>query len=374
MNVRKSISVLIRFAPLVLALSATGCGKFFVKQTSGGGGTTTGGSAFYVANATTSSVSEFTVSSSGVSTLSGSPIVLASIPSSLAVTPSNGLVYSGSLEGTIYAFTVGNGGVLSVGLGGSAAAVVSATALKVDPSGKWLIAVDPTPAAYVFAINTSNGALTPQGQPLTLAGGSPNHIAFNPAGNLMYVSLGTGGVQALTFNPTSGTLSTNNLVLKTKGNQYSDEGIVVDPSGAFLLVSEVGAGTVRVLSINASTGALTEVSGSPFAAGTGPQGIIFDYTGAYVYTANIGSNNISGWSFNKTSGALTAISGSPFSAGTQPVDLAEDSSHTYIGVVSEGGNPDLQFFTIGTGGALTSFKSIATDTDPAGPAAVVALN
>lgn len=373
MNVRKSISVLIRLAPFVLALSATGCGKFFVDQNNSGGGGTTGGSACYVANSETGSVSEFTVSSSGVSTLSGSPIVLAAIPTTLAVTPNNGLVYAGSVAGTINAFTVGTGGVLSVGLGGSAAAAVSASAIKVDPSGKWLIAVDATPEATVFAIDTSTGALTLQGQ-LTLAGGSPNHIAFNPAGNLMYVSLGTGGVQALTFNSTSGTLSTNNLVLKTKGNQYADEGLVVDPSGAFLLVSEVGVGTVRVLSINASSGALTEVSGSPFSAGTGPQGIIFDYTGTYVYTANIGSNNISGWSFDKTSGALTAISGSPFSAGTQPVDLAEDSSHTYIGVVSEGGSPDLQFFTIGTGGALTSFKSVATDTDPAGAAAVVALN
>jgi 6-phosphogluconolactonase len=289
------------------------------------------------------------------------------------VTPSNGLVYAGSVAGTVYAFTVGNGGVLSVGLGGSAAAVVSATALKVDPSGKWLIAVDPSPAAYVFAINTSNGALTLQGQ-LNLAAGSPNHIAFNPAGNLMYVSLGTGGVQVFTFDPSTGSLNTNNLVLAPKASGYADQGIVVDPSGAFLLVAETGKGTVRVLSVNATTGALNEVSGSPFAAGTGPSGVMVDFTGAYVYATNLGSNNISGWTLDKTTGALTAISGSPFTTGTQPVDLAEDSTHTYLGVVSEGGNPDLQFFTIGTGGALTSFKSVATDTDPAGASAVAALN
>ena len=44
-------------------------------------------------------------------------------------------------------------------------------------------------------------------------------------------------------------------------------GIAVDPTGKFLYVVNGGSSTVSAYTINASTGALTPVSGSPFDTG-----------------------------------------------------------------------------------------------------------
>lgn len=44
----------------------------------------------------------------------------------------------------------------------------------------------------------------------------------------------------------------------------------VDPSGAFVFVTNAGSADMSVFSINTSTGALTEITGSPFAIGGFP--------------------------------------------------------------------------------------------------------
>ncbi len=43
---------------------------------------------------------------------------------------------------------------------------------------------------------------------------------------------------------------------------------------------------------------------------------------ARLYVANQGSGNISTFAINTTTGALTAITGSPFAAGTSPTGVA----------------------------------------------------
>ncbi len=52
----------------------------------------------------------------------------------------------------------------------------------------------------------------------------------------------------------------------------SDYGLASDPNSTFLFVAEINTG-LRVLSIGTG-GALNEVSGSPYAVGTGPTGVI----------------------------------------------------------------------------------------------------
>jgi len=43
--------------------------------------------------------------------------------------------------------------------------------------------------------------------------------------------------------------------------------------------------------------------------------------GGFVYVVNADSNNVSGYTINPTTGALTAISGSPFAAGSRPFSV-----------------------------------------------------
>lgn len=361
---------------LCAGLGLAGCGKFFVKESNTPPPTTTG-NYFYVANMTTGTVAGFSVGTSNISGTSNSPYDLGVAPSAIAVTPGSRYVYVSTLAGAIYGYSVGSDGSLSLLNGGNALITgISPVVLEVDPSGKWLVAADQSPAAYVFSIDTTTGLLTPQGNALALDPGSPNRMVFTPDNSLLYVSLGTGGVDIFTFNVSSGVLTKTNQILTPKAVGNGDHGLAVDPGGKFLFVTETGTGGVRVLSI-ATTGALTEVTGSPFATGVGPAGVMVDSTGSYVYVANRTDGTVSGFTLSLT-GTLTAMTGSPFTTGSEPIDLAEDTAGAHIGVACAGGTPDFEVYTIGiatgtTPGALTSFAK-STASTPTGAFGVVAAD
>jgi YVTN family beta-propeller protein len=118
--------------------------------------------------------------------------------------------------------------------------------------------------------------------------------------------------------------------------------------------SPVGYGsTVSAFTINAATGALTPVTGSPFAdAGTGADSVAVDPSGTFAYVANYGSNNVSAFTINATTGALAPVSGSPFDAGLKPTFVTVDPSGKFAYVTNSGSN-DVSLFAIdATTGAL----------------------
>jgi 6-phosphogluconolactonase len=98
-----------------------------------------------------------------------------------------------------------------------------------------------------------------------------------------------------------------------------------------------------------------------------------DATGAFLYVANSADSTISAFTLAST-GALTPVSGSPFATGLGPTNLAEDNTNGYLAAVCSGGTPDLQLFAINaTTGALTSALTQSTGSvSPAGAYAVVA--
>ena len=84
------------------------------------------------------------------------------------------------------------------------------------------------------------------------------------------------------------------------------------------MANENGSSNVSAYTINATTGALTPVPGSPFEAGLRPFSVVVDPTGKFAYVANYGSNNVSAYTINAATGALTPVPGSPFAAGSFP--------------------------------------------------------
>ena len=67
--------------------------------------------------------------------------------------------------------------------------------------------------------------------------------------------------------------------------------------------------------VDAGTGALSEVAGSPFAAGLDPQSVTVDPTGRFAYVANRQSADVSAYVIDAGTGALSEIAGSPFAGG-----------------------------------------------------------
>jgi DNA-binding beta-propeller fold protein YncE len=313
------------------------------------------------------------------------------------VTPANTFLYAGTTNG-IYVYGINSNGSITVQNDGSPSAQdVVATAMQVDSTGNYLLAVGISTAQQVqaigiYTIDTATGLLTAvTGSPLTLYTGNatnptvvaPTGLLITPNNAYVYASLGTLGVQVLTLG-SGGALSAGNPVtllapFKTSTSP-SDQRTASDPNSLFLFVAEINTG-LRVFSIG-SGGSLSEVSGSPYAVGTGPTGVGLDSTGSYVYVTNKGSNNISAFVLTAASGKLTAVAGSPFSSGGQlPIGIVNDNSKKYVAVINSGsngsgGNSDLQMFSFDatTDGKLNPVATATTGTDPTNPSSIAATH
>ena len=97
--------------------------------------------------------------------------------------------------------------------------------------------------------------------------------------------------------------------------------MAVSPNGQFAYVANFTSDDVSAYTINATTGALTPVPGSPFAAGLEPVSVAVSQNGQFAYVANDGSNDVSAYTINATTGALTPVPGSPFAAGSAPLSV-----------------------------------------------------
>jgi 6-phosphogluconolactonase len=381
-----------------LLLGLSGCGGFFVPQTNSGGGGTNTGDYLYVANGNDTFFAGFGVASTGaLSVLNGSPYNNSVAAASLAVTPANTFLYAGTTAG-IFVYGINSNGSITVQNDGSVAADdMVATAMQVDSTGNYLLAVGISTAQQVqaigiYTIDTSTGLLTAvAGSPLALYTGNastptvvvPTGLLITPNNSYVYASLGALGVQVLTLG-SGGALSagaTPTLLFPfSKSTSPVDQGIASDPNSQFLFVAETNTG-LRVLSIG-SGGSLSETSGSPYAVGTGPRAVSLDATGSYVYVANFGSNNISAFTLTAASGKLTAVAGSPFSSGgLQPIGIVNDNSKQFVAVINSGqngsgGNSDLQMFKFDAtvNGKLDPVATATTGTDPTQPAAIAATH
>ncbi|MFN8641436.1 MAG: beta-propeller fold lactonase family protein [Candidatus Binatia bacterium] len=95
----------------------------------------------------------------------------------------------------------------------------------------------------------------------------------------------------------------------------------------FLYVNNnAAANSVSAFSVNAGSGALTAVPGSPFATG-GAGGFTADIDsiaicGDVLYASNGNGSSAMAFLINETSGALTPVLGSPFATGSCPTGLA----------------------------------------------------
>ncbi len=393
---KKFRAVTLVMTPCLAAVS-TGCG-FFPPINSCTTDCTTTTDFMYVANSSNSaasppSVAGFSLTTTTVAatatTAATSTLTLAAtpnsayslgyIPSAMVVTPGNKFLYVASLTGGIYVYAINTNGSITVQNNGTAVASgFIASALQVDTTGAYLIvssaSLSTTNAVVtVYSIASTTGLLTSLGNLTVSKPGASNRMTIAANNVNVFLTLGTGGTEAFTFNATKGTLTdVGNLPVLAATN--ADQAVATNPSGTFAFVTETGTGGVRVLTIG-TNGGLTEVAGSPFAAGTGPTGVVVDASGSYVYVTNRTDNTVSGFVL-AANGTLTAISGSPFSTGTTPVDIAEDASGKYVGVVCNGGGQDLEVYSFDatTLGKLDAAASATTGTDPTLPIAIAATH
>jgi hypothetical protein len=209
----------------------------------------------------------------------------------------------------IYVFSIGTGGVLTAAPGSPFAVPFPPMNLSTDGLGKYLYATDGDYTTHTgseiaaFVIGTG-GALTPvQGSPFIGSKYAMWQVSGEPTGQFM---IGTSGKTAYY----SGADDPNLYVFS------------IMPSGS-------------------NPGALTPVTGSPFATVYSPFNIAVQKNtgGASLYSFSFndtitGFNPIEGYQINATTGALTPDVGSPFSGVSSGSEGAFDQSGAYLFVYS----------------------------------------
>ena len=208
-----------------------------------------------------------------------------------------------------------------------------------DPAGRFLfVGGRLSPSISVYQINPSTGALT-------LTPGSPfqsfnvvfaNSLTVDGTGNFLYVgqTFASNPVAVFSINQTTGALS------EIGGSPFYLGVAVVqaDPIGKYLLGVADGTGTsgdqhIYVFSINSSTGALSPVLNSPFATVATPFALAIHPTGNFVYPSVADSSDevtsLEGYQLNATTGALTALSQSPFTTLPPVANCQFDQSGAY---------------------------------------------
>ncbi len=208
----------------------------------------------------------------------------------------------------------------------------------------------------VFSIDAATGQLRPAGYANSGYGGTAG-VAFSPKGNYVFSSSEYAGqIWSFRESPTTGALS----VLPTSPYQLTGFdptpfGLVVHPSGQYLYASDWNQHDVAALHIDPSTGALTQVPGSPFAAGRNDYIPALTPSGQFLYTANDIDDTVSGFVVDSATGALTPAQGSPYAAPNgSPLGVAADPLGRFLYVADTGPTVGIAVFTINSStGQLT---------------------
>lgn len=343
-----------------------GCGNFW--QAPGSSSTTTttttlSSGYFYILDQTTSQIVAYYIDAGTLTELKSYSLPAA--PLAVAVAPNNDFLYVSTLDG-IYLYTISSGALT---LANTAPLTTDpATAMAVDSTDSWLIEASGAGTLNALPINSSTGEVSSSCGScyVPLTGTSINELAISPNNKYIFAAAGTSGTAAFVFTAANSSDPFGSAAYYTITPESSSAGsalsLAVDPSTRMLYVGEAAAlssgGGLRAFTIG-SSGALTEISGSPLASGgTGPHAILPKSTGDYVYVANwngTSSGNITGFSIasNGSSYSLTKLSNS-VATGVEPVALAEDSTEQFVLAASSLGNPyfDAYYFDTSTSGQL----------------------
>ena len=224
-----------------------------------------------------------------------------------------------------------NSGVLTQLAGSPYPVGDGAHSIVIHPSGKFLYVANPGEGANgeddisLFEINTSNGGLieafprTPLGSTATV----PDLLVMDPSGNYLYVmNVGSNNISVFSISPTG-----------------------------------TSCPAVGTTATNSNPGCLTQVAGSPFNIGVLPLNMQITPSGSFLYVTLasgpncVGQNSGGIAAFSVSSGQLTLVD-ITCSDGINPFGLAIDPSGSYLYAANTSSN-SIAIFSIGSTGVLT---------------------
>ena len=324
----------------------------------------------YVAGPGTNETFEFRVQPNGSLVPLGTPnFPVGSNPVALKPHTSGDFLYVADFSGndvTLLDINQSNGN-LSVPVSISIVNPVNPTNIFATDKGPVSLAMSPT-APFLFAVNQTAGDVTAYtvdpgtgslgvlaGSPFPIVPAShPSSMAISPKGDFLYIANATEGTIAV-FNIAGNGVLAQAGIPTSVGAGATPTSIAIEHSGRFLYVTDPAHNAVLGFSIQTG-GVLSPVTGSPFLAGAAPVGLGIDPQGSLLFVANSGSNNVSAYAIDSNSGALGQVTGSPFATGgVGPSAVAVDADTSFV-YVTEQGSHDIAALAIASNGALQPVK------------------
>lgn len=183
------------------------------------------------------------------------------------------------------------------------------------PQPQEFIFGDGNGSASAFTLNADTGVPT---QTSIVPGNNGGFgIAVNPAVTFLYTDdVSNGGIDAFSISPAGALtpISGSPFAMPSDWAPPQVDNIAIDPSGKFLYTPDAASNVVVGFTIDAATGALSPMSGSPFPAGASPQQVVVTPSGQFLYASdgNDPQGGISAYTIDSSTGNLTPIAGSPF--------------------------------------------------------------
>jgi 6-phosphogluconolactonase len=225
----------------------------------------------------------------------------------ITVTPKGKFLYSANNDASVGAYSIGSNGALTH-ISDLNVTACDTGAITANDSFVWV--TDTCGNSGPWNVMTmkigSNGALTNVSSiALTNVFTWLWSIQVNPLGKFLYVGDEGGNAQVYSFLiAVDGSLTQlGPQILENNSSDCRD--FAHSPDGNFFYTTD-DATVVHAFSVDTTTGAITELSASPYAGGSGQ--VVADITGHFVYLADEeGTGQVIGFTRDMTTGALTVI-------------------------------------------------------------------
>lgn len=316
-----------------------------------------GGYRLYAANLGSNDADAYFINRSNgtLSQVPGSPFALPGPGLRVVVHPSGHFVYvsssnSGGATTDVNAFAVQADGSLSAVSGSPFSVPGGLGPLAMDPNGTYLYASSSSGnigAVAAFSINKTSGALaTVPGSPFLVPNYSgcnsycqvtPTDVAVDHLGKYVYAVLGIeDAITAFSINQSTGALT------DLPGSPYAEKYFCVfqdvcnyswtmsiDPNDRFIYVSDSESNDFSIFSLNQNTGVPSYAGATASGLGISvPFTLEVDPSGSFIYSlggTNSSGNAVIGFSINQGSGSLTSVPGSPFAnANVHTTDTSQE--------------------------------------------------
>jgi 6-phosphogluconolactonase (cycloisomerase 2 family) len=253
-----------------------------------------------------------------------------------------------------------------------------ALGLAVDPGGKFLfvthqgnsgpIGSQGTVEGTISVFSISGTNLSAVGSPIsttrpgdTIASG-PTGMAIPNAGGYLYIANEfSSTVSAYSYDANGNLTFLANYPAASNPTALAFSRTVASSNrDSFLFVSATGSNQVRVfsacvvasLNCGTPTGALSELTISPFSAPTRPGPIIVDPAFDWVYVIEKSSFQVSEFSFASATGALSPLAPPAISTGSGPVSGGVTSDGNWVFIANSGAS-NLSALKVDTQGKLS---------------------